>query len=455
MHKALFSIKNDLLFLLITLLISGVIFTPRSVFSQDAVTSFEHNQRWQEYAYGLSLAPPPDTIQLNNTSDGSLVKYTRSGDFLISVKILTPPKAVELADIAITADLKFMFAYPSAVPTQDTLLKLGGKVEALQRYLYVPDKEKGDWVFGQTFIKIDPMTFAMIDFECKASDFDTYTSVYNQVCDSIQLTSPDELENYRSDLIENGLALRERIDYATLSKSLLSETENKEQWFRLIKNNQDIGHMRIKKKLEEQLGQLGIRIEINAHAELPSQTVDTKQDYFESLDRQFEVWSFRKTISHPNQGIEVTIRQKEKERLPDTTSTAMTGTRFGENLTVTIDKDSKENMLEWKVPLDKYLSEVERILVFANLPLTQKQDFAFYGFNQNKEKLALMIGKIYPSEDANNQYWLEVMPGLDASPVLSCYDDKGNLLQQERPDGLVIIPAPVEYIKLLHDQKAK
>ncbi|QQE12063.1 hypothetical protein JD969_00895 [Planctomycetota bacterium] len=456
------SIISSLRFITTTLaLITACTLIPSNVHAMQSTSPVYKNnaERWQEHSYGMSLIPPANTTQINNTSDGSLVKFKKSDAYLISVKIIHVDKVVELGDIASTADLKFLYAYPSAVPTKDEIFKINNNIEALQRFLYVPDKEKGDWVFGQTFIKLDPITFGMVDFECKATEFDIYTPIFKEVCNSIRLTSPDELDKQRIELIKNGQKIRESIDVDALASKLPyiaagdTTTKPNEQWFRLVKNEKEIGYMRMRLYREEQLGQMGIRIEINASAKDGAETISVKQDYFQTTDRQFEVWSTRKTSKNPKQSIQIQTRNKEKEVLPETTSVAITGTRSGNKLTVSIDKDADVRTLEWQIPQEQYISQVGRIFLFSQLPQRIPHDFAYYGFDSTNEKLSLMIGHITPTDSNDGSYWLEFLPGLDASPVYSCYDYDGTLLRQELPDGLILIPSTIEQIKIIHENK--
>ena len=423
----------------------------QSTQSQQATSPLLTNERWEDQCYGFSILTPANTQVINNTSDGSIVKFMAKNQYNLSVDIIKSDRATELAPIAIRSKDQFLFAYPSAVEFEkkDELFRINHTIPALRQYLYVNDKIKGNWILGQTFIQIDPVTFALIDIEFKANIFNTIEPLYKAVCDSVQLRTPEELDIPREKLINNGKSALENFNLEQACKIL-----PKEQWFRVIRNGQDIGYTQRTHKKSKQLLRDGVIFKYKSLVHLNDADITVKNSFFESFDNNVEIWTIEKWNTNKNENITAKTDQGKVVSLPKTTKSTITGMRTYKNLKVIVETESRiQEPCEWKIPEGMYISQLRQMLLPAFLPADQPNGYSFYGFDTDTQELSIMSAYTMPDENAPNKFWAEFLPTLNASPMLSCYSTDHATLRTEEPNGIILVPTTPQELKKIEQRR--
>ncbi|WP_432800352.1 hypothetical protein [Poriferisphaera sp. WC338] len=403
--------------------------------------------RWVESSYGFTVLPPVDTQKVNNTSDGALVKFF-TDDYSISIDVIQSKQAISLVEIAGTSFNQFSFAYPTSHLAASEEFSLPNQLKGIHQYVFVPEKEKDNWVMGETFVQIDPLTFGMISMECKADAFEQVKPIYEAVCNSASLKSYIELDNQRKVLIERGKKVSNSITNDNLRDFMIPE-----QWFRILSDGQDIGFAYMQQYIDNIMGKEGIAIKISASIKFGGNQISTQQSFFESNDSMYEMWSIVKTERDPSKSIATKRGDGQIEKLPAKSSSAMTGIRTGNLLNVTAEKDGSVTKRDYKVQMNTYLSQVRAQLIPTLLVPNKEDAFSFYKFDTGKQSLTLHKIVSYPSSEHRGAYWVEVYPTLDASPNKFLYDEEGRISKQILPIGITLVPTTQAELKVIQSKQ--
>jgi len=393
--------------------------------------------RWREQAYGMSLAPPPGSTQVQQTADGALVKFLTQDPATISVYIRRSHTDLNLPGVKDKALREFGFRYPSAVTlAQDSEPVTVADRRGLGLYLLVPDEKQGDWVFGQVYALIDPTTLAVFQLDCNASDFDAAIKTFLDMIQSVSLANPAELDRVRAQRIEAGRAWLKTIKTEQINSALIPE-----QWLRITADGKDVGYMRIRQTDEADHVPPGTGVEVQSHLIEDSNTYDTLGKFFEANDRSVEFWTVTTTLRIPQTGPHDPAAPPQ----PATQNWRQTGLRDGNALEVSQETPSSIKKLPWKIPPYPYLSQVNQYVLPALLPHDKPTELAFYGFGQNTRKLSLHTYRIEPLP--GGAYRVYERPGPDRAERIATFSPTGRLIQRRMPDGRVYLATTPQELK--------
>ncbi len=395
-------------------------------------------QRWEELGFGLSLHPPRDVRIIEHASDGALAKFI-GRDYDISVFVQESKIRGTVEDIKTRSIQQLGFAYMS-----DLVVFKDEPARPLDRpgwkfYAGIIDEEGPNVVLGQVFMQIDPKNFAVIQFQCDEIAYEGVEPIFDAVLKSMQLLNHKQLLARNTEWINAGHSWRHGLTHHQIRSVLIPE-----QWFRVVRDEQDIGWMRIQQTETIKLELSGIYIEIWSHVRERGETIDADSDYFESFDRSTEVWSSRTTrrptqpnaLATPNQG-------------SPTQSRVETGLRSGNILTVSVESAAGVKEHRWEVSDKGYQSQVELRLLPSLLPREQSGILGFYAYHPMSETLALRTDQITPLEAG--AYLVQHRPSAHAGLRLSTYDAQGHLLRKQMSDGVILIRVSREQVRHLQD----
>ncbi len=394
-------------------------------------------QRWSEQAYGMSLAPPPGSTQVQQTADGALVKFLTQDPATISVYIRRSRSDLNLAGVKDKALREFGFRYPSAVTlAQDSEPVTVADRQGLGLYLLVPDEKNGDWVFGQVYALIDPTTLAIFQLDCNAGDFDPTIKTVLATIQSVSLADPAELDRIRTQRIEAGRAWLESIKTEQVKSALVPE-----QWLRITAGGKDVGYMRIRHHDEADHVPPGTGVAIQSHLIEGDQTYDTEGKFFEADDRTVEFWTVTTTLRIPQSG----PRNPDAPPQPEIQNWRQTGLRDGNALEVSQETPTSIKQLPWKIPPFPYLSQVNQYVLPALLPRDEPTELTFYGFHQNARKLSLRTYRIEPLP--GGAYRVYERPAPDRAERIATFSPTGRLIERRMPDGRVYLATTPQELK--------
>ncbi len=428
-------------------------------------------QRWSEPAYGLSLAPPAGARTIEATADGAAAKFVMPDGTTFGVYVRKSNQALGLAELPPIAVKQFTFSHSNAVVVKQqnpTELRPAGR--ASTRVLFaVPDEQAEGreddghgWIAEQVFMLIDPFTIAMFQVDADADRLANVLPVFEAMVNSVELAPVRELEARRTALIEAGDAWRAGIKRETMKRGLIPE-----QWFRVVRDNRDVGYMRVRQSARsDAVGVPGIGVEVRSHVEENGFAFDTFSEFFESDDRETEIWSVKtsrrvlQTSGQPSSvaavpvetlvetGVrsDIVLEQEDERGLRRRTVGLPQRQRV---LTVDRALPSGAGRKTWQVPPKGYMSQVDlQLLPHVVSGRDRPREMLVYAYNSNTGTLTLRHEQVEPLLDG--AYLVRVRPSPEAGEQVSTYDRHGRLLRRQMADGTVLLPATAEQIKAIH-----
>lgn len=416
---------------------------------------------WEDRAFGLMVRPPASAKEKPGGAEEALVHFADGKRFTMSVSIRKTENALELPEIVRQANNDIGFQHPSFVP-----LRLGresvrvGKRPAARMYFHIPANEttRKPWVMGQTFVKIDPFTVAIIRIEFDMERLNEVRPIYEKVLDGITFKDPELIEKERVALVERGSIWSGLQTYEAMLNAIYKE----DQWFRILDDRgRDIGHIHITEEEGEKNNAKGIIIRVESRVMQDENPVDTVRNMFLSKSGIVEYWDYRTTV-RPDARKVVQPRNGQNPPAigPVEQSWAESGLRGDQELpafispnqkmvnAITVSRESPAgvNELQWETPDKGYLSQVHLQLLGRILPRKGKEEYAFYAYKDGE--IVLRTEKVIPNRDGS--YTVISMPNIKR-PLTEVrnYDREGKLLQATLPSGRMIKPATLQQIKAI------
>ncbi|MCC6681811.1 MAG: hypothetical protein IT445_13000 [Phycisphaeraceae bacterium] len=413
------------------------------VAAQDSLLSA---QRWSEDGFGLSLAPPQNAQVLDRPTGDALAIFQLVDGTQMSLFIRQSPDELSIDALKKEAARQFTLPYPSWLPMDDPHpLESVGDRAAGRLYMAVPDEKNGNWVMGHVFVLIDPYTFVNIQMTTSAAGFKDAARLFDAVIQSIAFMDPHELDKLRTEQLQAGDAWLKSIN-----RQQMLQANPPLLWLRITRDGKDLGYMRLQCAAEQQLGLDGISVQMRGHIESDGSVDELFGDYFESMDRNQEVWSqgiTRRPISSNTGG-----------SLPGPGQPADTGTlretavRSGGLIQLTLEspteRRTEQNARHWQTPDVAYLSQVNRLLMGPMLP-HRAMKMAFYCYNTAAGNIVLYSLSIEPILQGPQRGGLSVSVRPAPTEPLQqfIYDASGRLVEWSSVHGRVLKPSTPEELR--------
>lgn len=395
------------------------------------------DERWHENAYGLSLRPPADARRVTQPRDGAVVQFVDDPGYSIGLFIRHSENEVNLNTLKQQLALEISYGSREANIIDDREFKIAGR-PGTASYFRV---KRGDqeWVLGHAVVRIDPYTIVQLRLNSSTESYEANRALFEAVIDSVQFTSPAELDRIRSAWIRAGQRWRQGLDRDMLKQAMAAE-----QWFRVLDGTVDVGYMRFRHSLASELGVPGVRVEVDSRIVIGPASFDTVSFFWEADNGQAELWSIRQARRTLQKGPAASNVPPPPPQISEET-----GVRANGRINVRRALPGDVDELEWAVPPEGYLSQVELQLVPSLLPRGDQQDFGFYAYASKEAELGLRSMQVYPAEDG--RYVVRERATVNGAEQVSTYDANGRLIRRQFPDGRTIVPATPEEMRAIWD----
>lgn len=394
-------------------------------------------ERWHENAYGLSLRPPADAQRVTQPASGAIVEFVDAPGYSIGLFIRQSESEVNLNTLKQQLALEVSYGSREANVIDDHEFKVAGR-PGTASYFRVKRGDR-EWVLGYALFRIDPYTIVQLRLDSSTEGYEANRALFEAVIDSIQFASPAELDRIRAAWIRAGQRWRQGLDRDMLKQAMVAE-----QWFRVLDGTVDVGYMRFRHSLATELGVPGIRVQVDSRIVIGPASFDTVSFFWEADNGQAELWSIRQAKRTLHRG-----PATGNAPAPPPQISEETGVRANGRINVKRALPGNVEELEWAVPPEGYLSQVELHLVPSLLPRNEQQDFGFYAYASTEAELGLRTMQVYPAE--NGQYVIRERPTVNGPEQVSTYDANGRLIRRQFADGRVIIPATPEEMRAIWD----
>lgn len=440
-------------------------------------------QRWQEQAYGVSLRPPLDAKIAQPTGKDAVAQFNGAARYTITVYIKKSDVDLSnqgkldkrfISPIEKVASMAFGqvgTAYPTAVVLSQSPMPIAGRSGAVA-FFRIPDARRGSWVLGQAFMEIDPKTFAMIQLEVPAAQYEAVKPAFDAMLKSIAVESPEQINARRKALMQKAIAWHASVDAARLQAALVPE-----QLFRIVDGNATIGWMRITEgvangweqpawraaqeaKRASKLGKEpadiklpGVRVDVQARFNFGPRAFDVDSRFFVSNDRTQEIWTAKTTVRpiKPLKNELPRAFQRLKQDKPPSAEISMaeTGVRDHESIYISFESPTSVQNFHGTTPgfQEKdpnearkylYLSQAELYLLGGLLPRQQPMEMGFYAYSSASRTVTFRTERSTPGAGGLLTVASRLSP--DQAEQVSNYDARGRMTHRKLPEGWDVVP---------------
>ena len=429
--------------------------------------------RWYEMAYGVSLTPPPGTVQY----EGPRVVWDDPRGFSIGFEIVYSEVPVKLEDFATSAMVQVGFARNTprlmAEAGEDTPSKPLPETIAERpgiKLFFEIDPEAADqevMIHGQAIIMLEPYAAAVVKLDAAESRLGPAREAFDAVLASLEIPLASELNDMREARVEAADAWLVATGPQALHAALPDVA-----WYRLTFDGKDIGHLRLASTREpETLRRRGYSPPgtftlINRRQMINGQALDTQTTIFVSADGKQEEWSTKTTLRDPGRR-RAGLAGNDTPALATWVETGVRGDRLAgdrEVHAVTVISDSpppidavlqiekherftgkprpekvrgKTQVNEWLAPERAYLSQAD-LWVFPGLLPREPAEYCFTAYHPRTGKPGLRLVQVVPQDHGG--VVVRDRPNSKLSPIEHVYDGEGKLLRRDYPDGMSLIP---------------
>lgn len=319
-------------------------------------------------------------------------------------------------------------------------------------------------VRGYTVVGIGGGRFIVFDLTTPLSSFDAVRPLYEAMIATAEITDPTRLAESRARVVTAGVELLASLKPEDYDAAIASMQD---QWFRLYRpaptaadaDATEIGYMRVRAKrgqrgeldgaasanwgeLERQQGYI---VRIEARQLQGDQVVDSIGQYFMSLDRKEEMWALR-----------LAARNLSSRRVVQ--SLTEIGARSGTSMSVTVSGSTEPRSISPFVPDTGYLNQVEMFLLPALLVRSkagdgQAREVGFYTYQSEFNNVRLRRDAVRADASRLGAIRITTQTSEDRDPIVSIYNQRGELIQTTTADGSV--REPIELPRLMDLWKRK
>ena len=428
--------------------------------------------RWREMVYGVSLQPPDNALRY----EGPRVIWRDPTGFWISFEIVRSQAPATLDDFATSTLVQASFSRNAS-----KLLDQEGRATnaqpqperiaerpAMRMYFEIESQGKDPTprIHGQTLVMLEPYAAAVLKLNTPQTLFPRAQEAFDRVVASLQIPFPDELNAAREKQVDAADAW-----LGSLGPTALEDRLGALRWYRLVKNREDVGYLRVAATRDPQTLRLnkfsppGTLVQLNRRRFFEGRPFDTQTRIFLSADGAQEQWSRKSTLrggDGPRAGLTHATRT-------DAPTWAQTGLRAAAGaapqvLTVVTDRPpptqtvarfqkhahrffhepqagtphSSAEVKRWLVPDRAYLAQAE-LWSFAALLPNEAAEYCFAAYHPQSGKPGLRQVRVVPQEDGGKLVLDQ--PNSRLGPIHHLYSADGQLVRLTHPDGLTLLPA--------------
>lgn len=426
---------------------------------------------------GLSMHLPLGALaQTTRIGEQSTVQITPpDSSWLITIQ--TPQskdKEMTVSGVADTVMRQLLGSYGVLDPDNTKILSTEAKVLAHEKNLTINDQTAERFyieapangnnppvIRGYTVFRTAPGRFVAFDLVVPKPEFAKARRAYETSIATATFVDPADLAAARGAAIEAGAAIFARL--ATADYEAVIDA-HKERWYRLYRpaptgadaDAEEIAYRRVRawKGFRGELDlskdrsgwkaadhQQGYLVRIDSRYIFQGQVVDSVGIYFLSPDRNEEAWTLKMGVRGPRgSAVETTTETGARSGSSMTISTAGTG-RPGE-------------IVKPVVPPHGYISQLEsfllpQLLIHAGVAA----DYGFYAYQSAHGNVRIRRDSLIQAGDKGGVWQIRSKADEDRAPQVSTYNERGELIRAQLPDGSAW--EPIEFDRLVSLWRSK
>jgi len=410
-------------------------------------------ERWSDAAFGLSaLLPLDNQVDYPQRAGAPLVIIKTPWELVISVDVKEVESyrtAEELREVAVfqfTTNVTNSVEIDVKPTTREVFDRKAGLA-----YFAIDNMGRPDVVAGQALFELDSPHLVIVRMQAPADRFDQARETFEAMLDSFEIESSVVINERRQRELLAGSKVLE-----AYSQAQTLEILPKEQWFRIVRDRQDLGYRRQTIEKAFELGSTGTHISLESLYRKETTRLDIKHERFVSDDQSTELWSVVSTHrlldptpvqvkasanvrSHSETGLRSNTRTPPTRNNP----TGTTVNRIEVTYENTAGKMAGET---WLTPEQAYLSQVDATLLpFAlqNMP-DAPSVFALYAYDAESQSLAYRRFEI---AEHKHGLTITVMPSLRGTAERYHFGLDQSLTKIEIGENQTLIPTTLQDLK--------
>ena len=261
--------------------------------------------RWSETAYGISLTPPPGTMQW----DGPSTLWASPQGYTVGFELITSEVPFNLEQVAASVMVQMGFArsFPRLVadeqgqPVQPRPERIAER-PGIQMFFDVTGDDGREWLYGQAVVMLEPHAAAVLKVQSPAETASQARAAFAQTLASLHVPLATELDRQRGALIEAGEAWLQ-----TLTPESLKAAAPASQTYRIQQGDRELGYLQLGSTADPDILQrrgyepAGLLFRQVRREYLDDRMLDTEQEAYASDDGRREVWSHKSTVRPSDQ----------------------------------------------------------------------------------------------------------------------------------------------------------
>ncbi len=395
-------------------------------------------EAWSDPTYGLTLRPPLSSKLERETADDAVLRITGEDGWQILLFIKKSTEDLSLQQVLESAVGQLASLERMRLTQQKDVHPKNR--EGVVIYFKVDNRKAKPWVLGEAFMQIDPRTVAMLQLKVDQDKFERMQPIFEAVFRSVDMRDRAKLEEERKAMLKRGTEWLKKVDLKKRAAALIDE-----QLFRIVRDGQDIGYMKMTQGQDKAMKMPGLRVTLQARIQMGDRATDSQSEFFLSEDGKEEIWSIKMT-AHPlrpdlkgaTRPTGRTLDGKPLAPPPDTISWAETGIRSGNNVTVSRQGPEGIEDNKWLSPEEGYVSQVDLYLLGALLPRKEKAEMGYYAYYPAAGKITFRTERLVPRTDGGLEVYSR--PSPDEPEQMSRYGDNGRLLERTLENDTRLIP---------------
>ncbi len=328
-------------------------------------------------------------------------------------------------------------------------------LEAFRFYVALPQVGKDVAIVrGYTLWKVSSNRFVAFELTTTEAEFPRVKGVYETVSGAARFEDMSAVMSQRALAIKAGMSLLERVGATEMKEAIAvrhdrlerlyvpaptaADSDAREIAYRRIRCHEgqrgELDPTRPKSRWSAADRQPGYLLQVDArYLDGSSRIVDMESLFFMSADRNEEAWTIRQALREGGKVV----------------TTAETGARNGLSMTVRTEISGQPNpqVFSPRFESEAYISQVEsyllpQLLIGARLPAT----YGFYVFQSRDGRCKLRTDVLEQPADRPGLWRLTTSFADEPQKTrqVSLYNDAGELIRTELPDGMVWEPIELD-----------
>lgn len=303
---------------------------------------------------------------------------------------------------------------------------------------------RNDWVLGQAFMMIDPFTVVIFQLDCELANFADVRPKFESMLASVDKEPFQQIDARRKGLLERG-----ELFLKSVKPGMIQASIQEEQWFRILKDKEDVGWMRINQKADQRGKLKGYRVDTQYRLIQGDRAADVLANYFTSEDGNTEFWSSKTAVRSARErkatiktlntaGGKMTVEKGALQKPENAPTWVESGVLSNGKIIITRESPTAKEEIVFEQPAKGFLPMIHGHLIETLLPRDAVGEWGFYAYEPRSGDMTFRTQRVQSSPDGSRRVYTRASPGT--IELVSEYGADGKLIRKSLAGGLTLVP---------------